>query len=129
MKGKFVKENLNESDLDWFEGDNEKHDPNDWEDEYGKDRPGLVRELTALFEEAAQIGYSLEELQEVCNAALNEVDWEEINNYKNRHKEQQEPRRDFYKVQHANKELEEEHKQHERSSDSEIYGDGPGGQF
>lgn len=84
-KAKMVKENINESDLDWFKGDNEKHDPNDWEDEDERDRPGLVRELTALFEEAAQIGFSLEELQEITDAALNEVDWEEIDNYRKRH--------------------------------------------
>jgi len=81
MKSKFVKESLNESDLDWFEGDKEDggnaYDP--------KDRQGLVMELTELFSEAAGVGFEFEELQEVINEALNEVDWEEANSYRERH--------------------------------------------
>jgi hypothetical protein len=82
MKGKFVKEKLNESDLDWFEGDKE-----DGGSSYdAKDRKGLVMELTELFYEAAVVGFEFDELQEVINEALNEVDWEEPNNDREKHK-------------------------------------------
>lgn len=79
MRGKFVKENLNESDLDWFEGDNEGMglQPNAASSDNSSAFPDITSQLEEVFQSAADEGLTFEEMQNLCAQALDEIDWVE----------------------------------------------------